>query len=103
LTRQSPSLGLPRYSILESSRVSTLNQLLQCQNRPGTSEAELDLRDPSNGETIHVTVVKVYLEHDPDRGAMFFNGELSTGVRINGFVHATADEHGIVGSANIRF
>lgn len=103
MTDQAIPTGLPRYDILEGPRVSTLNQLLHV-SRDDDLVADLILRDPQNGVITHVTIVEVTLEHDPAGGAIFFNGVLDTGIRINGHIRPTADPvTGAIGSANIRF
>jgi hypothetical protein len=103
LTEQAIPTSLPRYDILEGSGVSTLNQLLHVSTDDDLV-ADLILRDPQNGAELHVTIVEVTLEHDPAGGAMFFNGVLDTGIRINGHIRPTADPTtGLIGSANIRF
>jgi hypothetical protein len=104
LSDEARQTSLLRYDIRESSGASALNQLYQVERNPsGDTPADLTLCDPQNGENIHVTLVEVYLEHDPDEGATFFNGTLDTGIRINGHIRPTADPLGFIGSANVRF
>ena len=101
---QARPTSLPRYDILEGSRVSTLNRLIQLSSHGEDFPADLILRDPQSKDNLCVTMVKVTLEHDPDGGVMFFNGALDTGIRINGHIQPIADPvTGFIGSANIRF
>ena len=95
-------VGLPRYDILEGSGVSTLNALLMLYtgSQPNTV---LTLRDPESGDEFPVTLVEVHIEHDPDGGAIFFDGKLDSGSIITGSVRLTVDETFKVGQANIKF
>ncbi len=95
-------IGLPRYSILEGSGVSALNALFQLQTG-SQSNAVLTLRDPESEDEFPVTLVEVHIEHDPDGGAIFFDGKLETDSIITGSLRMIADEDSIVGQANIKF
>lgn len=103
MDNQSTDVEPPRYDVLDGSGVSTLNRLLQCNTNPEAEPAELTLRDPQSGEILHVTIVRVELEHDPVGGAVFFTGVLETEHSITGYVRPTADSDKVVGSAHIQF
>jgi len=104
LDDQSLQIGPARYDVQEGSGASTLNQLLRlstCNNDGNT--VELVLCDPQSGENMRITLVRVTLEHDPESGAIFFNGVTDGNMRVNGFVRPKASPEGVIGSVTITF
>ena len=94
------------YAILDNPDITPLGQILRLLQEPEEVSAPLTLRHPQTRELSSVTIVELDkpVDHERERGAVFFRGTLDDGRRIEGFVHATpqGEDREVLGIATIH-
>lgn len=104
---QVPASASPRKSrhvILDTPDISPLGNVLRLLATPDEA-ARFILRNRDTGELTYVDVVRIDdHEHERERGAIFFGGELADGRRIRAYVFATpqGEDTDVLGSATIE-
>lgn len=94
----------PGYVILDTPDITPLGQILRLLHAPEEVSAVLVLRNKQTGALSSVTIVSItHVDHERQRGAVFFGGTLEDRRHIEAHVFATpqGEDREVLGTAVI--
>lgn len=101
---QASPIAPGRYMILDTPDITPLGQLLRHLKEPEEVSAALVLRHAQSGALVSVVLTEIdEIDHERERGAIWFGAPLPGKRRIEAFVFATpqGQDHEVLGHATV--